>query len=243
MENCIDEVWGIIPARGGSKTIPLKNMADLSGHPMIEYVINASKECKSITRCICSTDHEKISSFCMDKKVEVHSRPDFLSGDETPIEDVLIDLFNDIKNKEGVLPKAFVLLMPTSPFILPEHIDKCVDALLSDSDANSSQTVSTFTHNHHAYNQRVVENGYVDFRFLKERLEHHNKQNKPKFYSFGNLVATKLDAFLTSKWVFSNPSIPIEIPFRYAIDTDGPDEIEEAVWYLESGKVELPHMI
>jgi len=236
------EILGIIPARGKSKSIPLKNIVLLNGYPLIAYVIKAGKKCKSIQRIICSTDDERIAEVCKNFGIEVISRPKKLAQDDTHIVDVIIDLIHTLKKNENYLPFAIALLQPTSPFVLPEHIDNCVELLKVNPDANSVQTITTLPHNYHAYNQRVVEKGIVRFRFAKERAICYNKQTKPKFYIFGNFVVTKTKALLEKKEVFAVPSLAYEIPPHYALDVDGLEELELAEWYIQKGKVYLPQM-
>lgn len=240
MEKFKDEVWAIIPARGGSKSIPQKNMAVLFGQPLIAYVIKAAKSCKTIDRIICSTDDKRIEEFCLSKGIEVHKRPESLAGDDTPVVDVVRDILNKTYEKEGCLPKIIALLQPTSPFVLPSHIDTCIRNLKKDHRANSSQTVSRFPHNFHAYNQRVIKDGYVRFNFSKQRKIYYNKQTKPDFYIFGNLVATRTRSLLQRKVIFTNPSIPHVIPFRYAMDVDGPEDLKTAESMLKCKIVILP---
>ena len=236
------DIWGIIPARGGSKSIPLKNLVNLNGRPLIEYVIKAAKASGMISRIICSTDHHQIKSFCLAQDIEVQMRPDALSADDTNVLDVLLYLLQQFQKTEGVLPFAVALLQPTSPFTLTYHIDSCVQRLRENDSANSAQTVSAFPHNYHAFNQRVIEGGSVAFRFSKERQKYYNKQTKPKFYVFGNVVVVRSAALLQRKEIFANPSMPNIIPFHYALDVDGPEDLEIAEWYLSQGKVKLPHM-
>lgn len=242
MEKKANQIWGIIPARGGSKSIPLKNLANVDGHPLIEYVIQAAKTSKSIDRIICSTEDSKIKSFCIEKGIEIHDRPQELAADDSNVLDALVFLLEQYQKNNVVLPLAIALLQPTSPFTLPDQIDSCVDAIIETESVNSSQTVAEFPHNYHAYNQRVIEDGRVRFQFLEERKKYYNKQMKPKFYIFGNLVVVRTIVLLERKEIFPNPSIPIVIPFQNALDVDGPEDLELAEWYLSQGKVIIPHM-
>lgn len=237
-----NEILGLIPARGGSKSIPLKNIVSLNGHPLIAYVITAARKCKSIQRIICSTDDEKIAGVCARLGIEVMDRPLELAQDNTPVVDVMIDVLQTLEKQEGYYPFAVALLQPTSPFVLPEHIDHCIRILTRNPDAASAQTITKFPHNYHAYNQRVVEEGVVRFRFPKERAVCYNKQTKPKFYVFGNLVITKREALLKKREVFANPSLAYEVPSHYGLDADGPDDIELAESYIIKRKVCLPEM-
>jgi len=236
------DVIGFVPARGGSKSVPLKNIAPLGKRPLLEYVIAAGKKSRTLRDVVCSTDHEKIADISRLAGARVDDRSEALSRDETPIVDVLIEFLKKTDKTGEDEPFALALLQPTSPFILPEHIDRCVAILKGDDSANSIQTVARFPHNFHAYNQRVVENGRVRFRFEKERMECYNKQAKPVFFLFGNLVIVKVEALMRHRNVFAHPSLSHEIPFSFALDVDGPEDFETAEWYLEKKKVVLPHM-
>ena len=242
MKKAGSEIWAIIPARGGSKSIPHKNIALLNNRPLIEYVINTAQKSKNIDKTICSTDDMKIKQVCLENNIVVHDRPKQLGEDSTHVINVIIELLNEWGKRGQLLPFAIVLLQPTSPFVLPEHIQMCVEALIHDHKALSSQTISLLPHHYHAYNQREVDNGYVNFRFMRQRRIGYNKQTKPVFYAFGNLVVTKTDALLRKKEVFATPSIPCEIERKYAIDVDGPEDLELAEYMLRERKVVLPHM-
>jgi len=121
--------------------------------------------------------------------------------------------------------EIIALLQPTSPFLSYTVIDLCLQMLLSNPDANSVQTVCPIPHNYHAYNQRIKDdNGDVTFVFSTARNRMYNKQLKPKFYSFGNFVATRVDAL--GDGVFARPSIGFEIQPDRAVDIDTQFELD-----------------
>lgn len=241
MKDLSKEVLGFIPARGGSKTVPMKNIALLNGHPLVAYVINAGEKSKSIKRLICSTEDRAIAAVCSQLGSEVTNRPAALTGDNVNILDVLLDYLKTLEKKSS-LPFAIALLQPTSPFVLPEHIDNCVNVLKESHVAGSVQTISTIPHNYHAYNQRVVENGVVWFRFRNERAVCYNKQTKPPFYAFGNLVITKTKELIEKRDIFASPSLACQVPLPYALDVDGPEDFNVAEAYIRHGQVNLPEM-
>lgn len=235
------EAWGIIPARGGSKTIPLKNLVSLGGRPLVDYVIMAGRATRTLSRVICSTEHLEIAEECRRMGIEVHRRPEPLCADDTPVLEVLSHLLADVEAKGDTVPEIIALLQPTSPFVLPDDIDGAVKSLRADPEADSVQTLCTLPHNHHAYNQRVVEGGLVKFRFAAERKECHNKQRKPTFFIFGNLVVTRARTIRVGKDVFGVRSLSRLVPNAYAIDVDGEEDLKKAEWLLASGQVSLPH--
>lgn len=232
-------IWGLNPARGGSKSIPMKNLTPFVGRPLIDFQILAARSAGIFGRLICSTDHQAIAARCETLGVEVHPRPGHLGADETPIVDVIADLLEDIDEREGAVPECIALLQPTSPFLLPDHIRWTVNALLADGAAGSAQTVVPCPHNHHALNQRVIEDGTVNFRFPEERAIAHNKQSKPKHYLFGNLLVFRSQAAMAQQSLFATPSIPIEIPFPQGFDLDAPDDVKLGQALLAAGLAEL----
>ena len=229
--------FAIVPTRGGSKSIKHKNLLPFLGRPLVGHVIEAARRSKSVDRIVCSTDDPAIAAVARDLGIEVSHRPPELARDETPILDVLSQLLPELSARGDDI---VLLLQPTSPFVLPEHIDACVDLLRRHAEADAAQTITTLPHNHHAYNQRVVEGGYVRFRFEKERLACFNKQLKPRFHAFGNIVATRVAAILDKGLVFGERCLAVEIPRDYAADIDGPDDVAPATFLVESGRVKLP---
>jgi len=199
---------GVIPARGGSKSIKLKNIIKFLGRPLIEHVIESAKLSKELDKIICSTDNEQIAEIAQKNGVEIMWRPQELAMDDTPILEVLKDIIKKSTNK----PELLALLQPTSPFILPSHIDECIKKLKIDINADSIQTISTFPHNYHAFNQRIVKNGYVEFCFPEERKKYYNKQTKPKHYIFGNIVVTRSTTIIEKNEICGFKSIAVEIP-------------------------------
>ena len=236
-----EEVWAIIPARGGSKSIPLKNLALLAGHPLIEYVIEAGKTSTVVNRIICSTENESIATFCERKKIEIHRRPKRLAKDGTAVIEVLQHLLRDIQKKNGYVAEFIILLQPTSPFVLPQHVDGLVSLLRNSPKAQSAQTISPIPHNFHAFNQRVIEHGWLKFKFDRERRIFYNKQKKPKFFRFGNLVVSRAKTILEEGTIFGKRSVPLEIPGLYAMDVDGPEDLKMANMLLEAAFLSLPY--
>src|SRR6185503_7670175 len=115
------EVLGVIPARGGSKGIPRKNLAPLGGKPLIAYTCDAARGSKLLTRAIVST------------------------ADETPMIDVVLDALPTLDRVERYRPDVVVLLQPTSPMRRSEHVDAALE-LLESSKADSVVTVLPVPH-------------------------------------------------------------------------------------------------
>ena len=231
--------WALIPARGGSKSVPYKNIAELRGRPLIAYVIHAGLKCPEIEQVICSTDDQRIVDVCLELECNVDKRPNSLGQDDSRVADVIIE-FIERNEGEGVKIPAFIaLLQPTSPFINSDHITKCVEHLKSNPEHASVQTVISCPHNHHAINQRHVVDGVLDFVDQEARERAFNKQSKPKHFLFGNLVVFRTTKFIEQRTVFARPSAPLEIETLYGFDVDGPEDFKLAEAILNSRLVEL----
>lgn len=234
-----DVAIGLVPARGGSKSIPLKNLVPVAGTPLIRFVVDAGLKAASLSRVYCSTDHPAIARACTDAGIEVIERPAELGQDDTPVTAVLLQVLQTLAQRTGRMPGMVALLQPTSPFLLPAHVDDCVAALRANPSADSAQTITPVVHNSHAFNQRVVEDGRVRFRFLEERRAAYNKQRKPKHYTFGNVVVTRSRSLLAGQDCFGNVSVPVEIPRAYALDVDTAEDVDYATFLLTHNRVEL----
>ncbi len=234
--------WGFIPARGGSKSIPLKNLAPFGGRPLLDYSLLAAKAWGGFSRLFCSTDSPEIAARARRFEAEVHPRPAGLAGDDTPIYEVMAHFLQDLEEREGGVAEVIALLQPTSPFLLPDHLERSVNGLLGDAAAGSAQTIVPCPHNAHAYNQRLVADGKVRFRFPEERRVGYNKQTKPPHYLFGNLLVFRSAAVLAQGTLFAEPSLAVPISHPYEFDADGPDDFRLGGLILEHGLVDLPHL-
>jgi len=230
-------VWAIIPARGGSKSIPKKNLIPLGGKPLIDYVITSAKKSKAVQRIICSTDDRVIADHCQSAGIEVHDRPKYLATSSARVDEALLHILKKPPRENIKLPDAVVLLQPTSPFVLPEHIDSSVKRLFQRKNCNSVQTVIDCPHNMHAFNQRCMRGSTIHFRFRDERQLCYNKQKKPHHYLFGNLVVTRVSALLEGHGVFAEPSSALVIPSLFGFDLDRPEDIVWGEYCIEKSLV------
>jgi CMP-N-acetylneuraminic acid synthetase len=140
------EILGVIPARGGSKGIPRKNLAPLGGRPLIAYTCDAARGSRRLTRNVVSTDDPEIAATARSFGIDApFLRPAQLAADDTPMLDVLVDLVATLERNEDYRPDVLVLLQPTSPFRRAEHVDAAI-ALLDASGADSVVTVIPVPH-------------------------------------------------------------------------------------------------
>jgi len=131
-------VLALVPARGGSKGLPGKNIADLGGRPLIAWSIAAALECTAIDRVVVSTDDDAIAAAAQACGAEVpFMRPASLAADDTPSHDVVCHALDTLDDDIGIV----VLLQPTSPLRTSADIDACL-ALLDAATAPSAVSVT-----------------------------------------------------------------------------------------------------
>lgn len=235
------KVWGFIPARGGSKSIPLKNLVKLAGHPLIDYCACAALASKRLDRIFCSTDHIAIAKRAADLGVEIAWRSTCLASDTAKVDDVAQEFLMGFKESER--PDVVILIQPTSPFLLPEHISDLLDAFSELPQAASIHNTTSVPHIMHAWNQRIVgENGKVTFLFREERDRARNKQDKPKLHVFGNLLAARSSVLLEGKGFYAEPVHAIEIKEPWNFDVDGVQDLLIAEAIMASNMITLSHI-
>jgi CMP-N,N'-diacetyllegionaminic acid synthase len=127
--NC--RVLAIIPARGGSRALPRKNIRLLCGKPLIVYTIEAALSSKLIDRVVVSTEDEEIARVSREYGAEVISRPLELARDDTASLPVYQHATRHLEDVENYHPEVIVILQPTSPLRLSEDIDKPIERFLN----------------------------------------------------------------------------------------------------------------
>lgn len=115
-------VLAVIPARGGSKRFPRKNLALLDGRPLIVHTIEVALACPSISRVVVSTDDPEIARVSQEAGVAVMPRPDHLATDEALTEDVIRHALNAAEESKGRFDLVTVL-QPTSPLRIPADVE------------------------------------------------------------------------------------------------------------------------
>ena len=119
-------VLSIIPARGGSKGIPLKNLVMLNQKPLLYYTVTASLKSKIINKTVVSTDNKKIGKVALNLGAEVVYRPKKLATDTTSLEPVIEHVLNYLNTHDGYNPEIIVILQNTSPLRTTKHIDEAL---------------------------------------------------------------------------------------------------------------------
>lgn len=142
------KIVAIIPARGGSKSIPYKNIKDFLGKPLIAWAIEAAKSTREIDRVIVSTDNNKIAEVAKRYGAEVFMRPAHLAEDDSLPIDLIKDIIHRL-NEEDEQYSYIVYLEPTSPLRSSNDIKQCLELLTSPGGYSSVATFSEAELNPH----------------------------------------------------------------------------------------------
>ncbi len=137
------KILAVIPARGGSKGVPGKNIKTLAGKPLIAWTIEAAKKSKYITKVIVSTDDKEISDVAKKYGAEVpFLRPKEISGDLATDVEFLTHALDFLKKEEGYEPEIILRLPPTSPLRTALHIDEGIKVLIDNKDADAVRPIT-----------------------------------------------------------------------------------------------------
>jgi len=238
------ETLALIPARGGSKSIPRKNILDFAGHPLIAYSIAAGLAAETVDRVIVSTDDEEIAAVARRYGAETpFLRPEEHSRDHTPDLPVFQHALAWLEEHEGYLPDIVVQLRPTSPFRRVWHIDQAVLRLVERPEADAVRTVCVPFQNPFKM-WRIGPDGFmqpigVD---LGVRYEPYNqpRQALPEIYwQTGYVDAAWRDTIMEKNSMTGDWILPLIIDPSEWVDIDSPDDWRRAERLLESGEVSL----
>ncbi|MFH1890107.1 MAG: acylneuraminate cytidylyltransferase family protein [Candidatus Kuenenbacteria bacterium] len=174
-------IIGIIPARGGSKGVPRKNIKLLGDKPLIAYSIESAKKSKYLDRIIVSTEDKEIAEIAKKYSAEVIMRPLEMATDSAPTEPSLIHVVEELKKNENDTTHIVVLLQVTSPFRKAEDIDKALEQLIKHPTADSIYSVyEAPNHFNPHWISRIDDDGFVK-PYLGDSIN-LNRQSLPKVY-------------------------------------------------------------
>ena len=241
------EVLALIPARGGSKSIPRKNIRLFAGHPLIAYSIAAGLQAERVTRVIVSTDDEEIAAIARQYGAETpFLRPAEYSQDHTADLPVFQHALHWLAEQQNYQPEIVVQLRPTSPLRRVAHIDQAVTSLMERPEADAIRTVCIPFQNPFKMWQ-IAPDGFM--RPLIESIapgqkirEPYNmpRQVLPEVYWQTGYVDAAWTATLMEKQSMTGDKIlPLVIDPEDWIDIDSPDDWWRAERLLQDGEISL----
>ena len=234
------EVLAVIPARGGSKSIPHKNIRSLAGYPLIAYSIAAGLAAETVDRVIVSTDDEEIARIALEFGGEApFIRPLSLAMDDTPDLPVFEHALAWLDENEGYHPQIIIQLRPTSPFRRTWHIDQAVLRLIEHPEANAVRTVCVPFQNPFKM-WKIDPEGFLQplIEFGVPEAYNLPRQVLPDVYwQTGYVDAVWADTILTKHSMTGESILPLLIGADEWIDIDSPDDWRRAERLLESGEI------
>ncbi len=220
----------IIPARGGSKGLPNKNIKILAGKPLIAYTIEAAKKSKYIDRIIVSTESEEIKRIAEQYGAEVpFFRPDYLTGDNSRVIDTYFYTLDRLNSEYGLDVNEFIALQPTSPLRSVEDIDLAVDLFRG----NSADSVISFCETSHPpiWAKKIVNKRVSDY--FMESSGNKNRQEIEKAYMPNGAIFIFNYRFLKkNQSYYSDKTIPYIMPLERSVDIDSLLDFEYAEYLI-----------
>ena len=207
------EIVGLIPARGGSKDIPRKNLALVGGKPLISWTVEAAQRALELSRIVVSTDDDEIAAAA---GVETLWRPAILARDDTPMLDVVRHAIGELR------PEILVLLQPTSPLRRPEHVDAAV-RLLQESGADSVVSVVEVPHRYAPESLMDVVDGRV-----VPRGSARTRQEKARVFARNGPAVLALRSSRLGDDLYGGDCRPFVMDERDSLDVDSPFDLELA---------------
>ncbi|MFC2025992.1 cytidylyltransferase domain-containing protein [Chloroflexota bacterium] len=241
-QNNHTEVLVLIPARGGSKSIPRKNILPFAGHPLIAYSIAAGLAVETVCRVIVSTDDEQIAEIARSYGAETpFIRPTRFSMDDTPDLPVFKHALEWLSKEEAYHPKIVVQLRPTSPLRKVSHIDRAINSLIENPNADAVRTVCIPFQNPYKM-WRIDSDGLMQPLIETTFIEPYNlpRQALPEvFWQTGYVDVTRSYTIqnmnsMTGDWI-----LPLIINPNEWVDIDSKNDWQRAEHLLTSGEISL----
>ena len=234
-------VLAVIPARGGSKGLPGKNIRALAGLPLIVHSIRLAQLCPVISRTVVSTDSPDIAEVARRARAEVpFMRPAELAGDDTPMWPVVRHALTTVEQQLGEQFDYVLLLDPTSPARLPEDVAGACERLQTRQDADGIVGVSRpgFNPVWHC----VVERDGLMTSLIEGGERFTRRQEVPPVYRINGSLYLWRAGFVkspTAEWRRGRHLI-YEIPEPRAMSIDDLEEFEMADLLIKHGRIHLP---
>ncbi len=217
----------IIPARGGSKRIPRKNVAELCGKPLIAYTIEAALRSGLFGAVVVSTDDAEIASVSRRYGAEVMDRSSRLSGDRATVIDVCLDVVARCK-KQGRRFRRLCILLPTSPLRDADDL-RAAFRKFSKSSANALMAVTTYAIP--PFWALKEEKGFLVPYFGQDCMV--RSQDLPEvFVDNGAIYLFDMGAFMKEKRFYCSKLVAFRMPREKSVDVDTPADLSMAGFFL-----------
>ena len=225
------KILGIITARGGSKSIPRKNIIGLAGKPLLGYTAEVALASK-LDRVILSTDDEEIAQVGKDFGVEVpFMRPNELAQDESTSMEVVQHALKWLKENEGEEYDYLMILQPTSPMRSVDDIDACIDLAVT-SDADSVMSMMELEDFSPKKLKIITSEGVIESLLESEGAQSGRRQDAEAVYKRNAAIyLTKVEHILNGD-LFGERSLAYVMPAERSVDINAPIDLTLAEFFL-----------
>ncbi|GJQ35132.1 MAG: acylneuraminate cytidylyltransferase family protein [Anaerolineales bacterium] len=221
------KILGIIPARGGSKGIPGKNIRMLGGKPLIHYAAKAARDSGLVDRLILTTDSPEIADAGKSLGIEVpFIRPAHLAQDDTPMFPVIDHALQFVEN-EGWQAEIILLLQPTAPLRKAEHLQAAVRILIGTKCDAVASVVEVPQHYAPDFVLKLEEGKLKPFLEGGERVT-RRQDTRPAYSRDGTIYAFRRDVFILKRSIYGDDCRPLIIPRDQSCNLDTLEDWEEA---------------
>ncbi len=232
----------MVPARGGSRSIPRKNIKLFAGHPLLAYSIAAGLQAKSVTRVIASTDDEEIAEVARSYGAEVpFLRPAELAQDHTTDLPVFQHALDWLRREEQYVPEIVVQLRPTSPIRPLDCVDRAVEILLEDTQADSVRGVVPSGQN--PYKMWIIQDSGSMTPLIgdgpREAYNRPRQDLPPTYWQTGHIDAIRTSTVVEKGSMSGDLILPLLIDARYAVDIDTDSEWRRAERLVEENSLDM----
>ncbi len=209
------KVLAIIPARGGSKGVPRKNIREVEGKPLIAYTIETALACTDLSKVIVSTDDLEIKEVSEKYGAEVHLRPEELANDTANVADAVEYVLNAQDEEYDIV----FLLQPTSPLRLPQDITNTIKFFKEDKDLEGVISVVSVGDNHPARMYSLDDAQHMNSN--DKSLEYTRRQDLPKLYiRNGSIYAVTTKVFREQKTLMPEHKKAYVMDSKWAVNID-----------------------
>lgn len=220
-----------IPARGGSKGIPRKNLALLNGKPLIQYTIEAAQKSKYINNIFLSSDDYEIIKFCSSLGLSVpYQRPAYLATDGASMIDTVMHALDWLKNNMS-LPDSVILLQPTSPLRTADDIDRAIESFLKES---MDSLISVHKMIEHPYEcVKLEREGWSYLAKPLKKVVRRQDYQEEFFYINGAIYIAKTEFLIRGKTfiVYGKTGLYFMNPAN-GVDIDNEFDLKRAEFYM-----------
>jgi N-acylneuraminate cytidylyltransferase len=238
--NSIDPILAVIPARGGSKGLPGKNIRPLGDRPLIGYAIQCARQCPDVSQVICSTDSEEIAAVARDQGADIpFMRPESLAQDTSAMWPVIQHALQAANDHYRTEFQSVLLLDPTSPGRTPTDVAEAIAALRADPAADGVIGVSEPEFNP-IWHCVVNEDGYMK-DLIPEGRNYNRRQDLPSVYRINaSLYLWRAEFVRTASNWRDGKSLMHIIPESRAVHVDTPEDFRHAELALADGLIWTP---